>query len=118
MLYWKSLPVIIIVGLLLMSCGEQESAPTRTPVPTSTPPVVVAEELYAGKCALCHGEKRYGIFSSGGALTLQSLAARSDTVVKETILEGIPYTAMPPFKNTLNPEEIDAIIQFIKYTSP
>lgn len=58
------------------------------------------------------------MYGLGGSLTPQSLAERSDSVLKQTISGGIPYTAMPSFKNTLSPEELDALVQFIKYTSP
>ena len=118
MLSWKILPVITIVGLLLVSCVRQESTPAPAPEPTLTPSVVVAEELYARNCATCHGGSRQGMYDLGGSLTPQSLAERSDSVLKQTISGGIPYTAMPSFKNTLSPEEIDALVQFIKYTSP
>jgi mono/diheme cytochrome c family protein len=69
-------------------------------------------------CVPCHGESRHGVYGSGGALTPESLAGRSDVAIKETISQGIPYTAMPAFKPALSPEEIDALLQLIKYTSP
>ena len=118
MLSGKILPVIIIVGLLLVSCVRQESTPAPAPEPTLTPSVVVPEELYAHNCATCHGGSRQGMYDLGGSLTPQSLAARSDAMINQTISEGIPYTAMPSFKNTLSPEELDALVQFIKYISP
>ncbi len=118
MLSGKILPVSIIVGLLLVSCVRQESAPAPASESTLTPSVIVADELFARKCATCHGGRRQGMYDLGGSLIPQSLAERSDSVLKQTISGGIPYTAMPSFKNTLSPEEIDALVQFIKYTSP
>jgi|TARA_B100001971_G_C18010566_1_gene442155 mono/diheme cytochrome c family protein len=108
------LPVIIIGGLLLTSCGGQEAAPT--PAPTPQPSAVDAEELYTTNCALCHGADQQGVSDLGPALTSESLAALSDTEIRDTISEGRPNTAMAPFKGTLSPEEIDALTQSITST--
>jgi mono/diheme cytochrome c family protein len=56
--------------------------------------------------------------SLGPALTPDSLATLSDTEIKDTISNGRVDTVMPPWKDTLSSEEIDALVQFIKYTSP
>jgi hypothetical protein len=58
------------------------------------------------------------MYGSGGALTPESLMGRSDAAIKETIAEGIPYTAMLAFKAKLSPGEIDTLLQFTRYTSP
>jgi mono/diheme cytochrome c family protein len=92
--------------------------PTATPTPTPTPSAIAAGELYAGKCAACHGANREGVSGVGPALTPESLAALSDTDIRDTILNGRSGTAMAPFKDTLSAEEIDALLQLLKYTSP
>ncbi len=110
--------------MLLASCRGPEVNPIPVPTPrpatppSSTPLAIDASKLYATNCAPCHGDNRHGIYDLGGTLIPESLAARSDTAIQQTISEGIPYTAMPAFKDTLSPEEIDALVQFIKYTSP
>ena len=103
------LSVIIIVGLLVASCGGG-AAPT--------PSAIDAGALYETNCVPCHGANRQGIAQLGLALTPESLAALSDTEVKDAILNGRTNTAMAPFKSTLSSDEIDALTQFIKYTSP
>ena len=106
----------VVVGLLLVSCGGPKAVPTPAPVPT--PPTISASELYATNCAACHGGNRQGVSGLGPALTPQRLAALSDTEIRDTILNGRPDTPMPPWKDILSAEEIDALLQFIKYTSP
>ncbi len=113
----RILPVIIIGGLLLASCGGTE-APTPAPVPTLIPSAIDAGELYAGNCVVCHGEKRQGVSGLGPALIPESLAALSDIEVRDTILSGRPGTAMAGWQERLSPKEIDALLQLIKYTSP
>ncbi len=104
---------MIMVGLLLASCGGSESAPTSTP----TPSAIDTGALYETNCAACHGANRQGMTNLGPALTPQSLAEVSDAETKDTISNGRPGTAMTPWKDILNSEEIDALVHFIKNTS-
>ncbi len=105
---------VLIVGLLVASCGGSESAPASTP----TTPTIDAGKLYEANCVACHGADRQGLPNLGTALTPESLAELSDTEMKDTISDGKLNTTMPPWKAVLNSEEIDALVQFIKNTSP
>ncbi len=105
---------VVIAGLLLSSCGGTESAPTSTP----TTPTIDAGAIYKTRCVACHGANRQGMPTLGPALTPESLAELSDAEVKDTISNGRVDTIMPPWKNILNSEEIDALVQFVKNTSP
>ena len=106
---------VIMVGLFLVSCGGQGVAPTPTPVST---PAIDAEELYATNCVACHGPNRQGISGLGLPLTPQSLAAQSDSEIRDIVLKGKTGTAMIAWETTLSSEEVEALLQFIKYTSP
>lgn len=96
--------------------------PTPAPTPVATPaptvPSINAAELYAGTCAACHNANREGVTGLGPALTPDSLVILSDDEVRDTILEGRLAGGMPPFKGTLSPAEVDALVQFIKHSSP
>ncbi len=105
---------VVMVGLLLASCGGPESASTSTPTPSAKS----ANKLYTTYCVACHGGKRQGVSGLGPALTPESLAELSDTETKDTILNGRLNTQMPPWKAILSSEEIDALVQLIKNTSP
>ncbi len=97
---------------------QPEPPPTPVPVPAPAAPTINTDELYASKCAVCHGAKRQGVSGLGSALTPESLLVPSYTEIRDTILNGKSNTAMPPFKGILSQEEIDALVQFIKDTSP
>ena len=105
---------MVMVGLLLASCGGSESASSSTP----TTRAIDAGALYKTHCLACHGANRQGMDNLGPALTPDSLAALSDTEIKDTILNGRLNTAMTPWKDILKSEEVDAITQFIKNTTP
>lgn len=87
------------------------------PVAT-TPAPVSAKDLFGAKCAACHGANRQGISGFAPTLTSESLAKLSDTEIRNAIVDGRPGTAMPPFKGSLSPEELDALLQLIKSPSP
>jgi mono/diheme cytochrome c family protein len=93
-------------------------APTPSPPPPPTASAINADELYAVNCAACHGVNRQGVSGLGPTLTPESLGALSDAAIRNTILNGRPDTPMMPFKDTFSPEEIDALLQLIKYASP
>lgn len=124
----KALLIILgvgLVGILTLfgvACAASEPTPTSntTPssAPTSTSSAINVEKLYAANCATCHGENRQGVSGLGDALTPEHLEDDSDAEIRETISNGIPNTTMPGFKDRLSSEEINALHQFIKYTSP
>lgn len=111
-----ALMIVVLGGLLLVSCGGAEAVPT--PAPVSAPSSIDAKALYATNCAACHGADRQGISGVGTALIPERLSALNDDQIKDTILNGKPDTVMPAWKGTLSSAEIDALIQLIKYTSP
>ena len=99
--------MLVVVGILVLSsCGQSQS------------PAIDASALYEANCVSCHGANRQGVSGLGPTLTPQSLAELSDTEIGDTILNGRLGTAMTGFKGRLNQEEIDALIQLSKYTSP
>ena len=122
MLKLAILATLLIAGLFLISCaGGAQPTPTQpapTPPPTPTPAAIDAAKLFATNCVVCHGEKRQGVSGLGPALTPTSLTKLSDAEVKSTILKGRSNTAMAGFEGRLSLEEIDALIQLIKRTSP
>ena len=93
----------LMVGLLLASCGG---------------PKIDAEALYTSTCVACHGPDREGLPGLGLPLTPESLASRSKSEIRDIINNGVPDTAMQSFEASLDADEIDALIDFIKNTAP
>ena len=77
-----------------------------------------AAALYKQRCAMCHGPK--------GDSKLQGMSFtdgvwRHGTSVKEVaaiIRDGVPGTAMLPFKAKLKANEIDALAEFVRAFDP
>lgn len=54
-------------------------------------------------CGSCHGLTFKG--GLGSPLTPQALAGKSPDALRDTILNGLPGTAMPPWRPFVTPEE-------------
>ena len=104
--------------VILIRSWASEPPPTPAPPSQTTPSAISAGELYTNTCAACHGANREGISGLGLPLTPESLAELSDDEVRDTISNGRSGTVMPAFQAILSPEEIDALLQLIKNTTP
>lgn len=69
------------------------------------------EQVYAEKCANCHGGNRMGL--SGPALIPESLSRLRGEVLIKTISDGRAQTQMPAFSQGLSNEEIAAVADYI-----
>ncbi len=105
---------IIIMGLMLASCGG--SASTSPPEPNTS--AIDAGAIYRTTCVACHGVNREGVTGLGKPLTPESLASRSDAEIRDIITNGKPNTAMQSFKGSLSADEVNALVQFIKNIEP
>ncbi|GEM_PF-2136542 len=118
------LAVVVLASVLMSACGAGP-APTATASPAQAPAITAAPAsgidaagLYAGNCSTCHGANRQGVPSLGSALTPQKLGGVADTALRDAVSNGKPGTAMQAFRNRLNPQQIDALVQFIKTVAP
>ena len=95
--------LLLFVLLLLAAPARAEIAPERQ-----------VELLYFLKhdCGSCHGLTRSG--GLGSALLPETMAGRSDDELTEIIMEGLPGTPMPPWKELLSEEEARWLVHAIK----
>jgi cytochrome c55X len=63
-------------------------------------------------CGSCHGMRLTG--GLGPSLVPELMLQRPDAYLRAVISDGIPDTAMPPWSNILEPEEINFIIAQLK----
>jgi DNA-binding beta-propeller fold protein YncE/cytochrome c5 len=73
------------------------------------------EKLYETHCLSCHAPNRLG--GMGSALLPDSLARLKKPDAAKAIADGLPATQMPAFKTLLQPDEIEALAEWI-YTPP
>ena len=106
--YWKS---SIVILALVVTAGSGALAAQN------------AADLYAEKCAACHGDEGKGDGPAGQAMTpppapfSTALKGKSDDWIGTVIAKGGPAVgmtpAMPPHP-TLSGDQVNALIQYIK----
>jgi len=88
--------------------SEISNSPSFT---TSVPGIINGEELFKGNCVVCHGEKRMVPLPEKPS---QAPTLSAKNVNRTTIERGIPEKGMPSWGKVLTPEEITAIIEYLK----
>ena len=99
--------VVVIIALGAVYYVSRSPGPTtQYSQPQSTTPTVAADgaALYKANCQPCHGAK--GVGGKAPALT-------ASNVDRTTIEKGKISQGMPAFGNTLTPDQITAILQYL-----
>jgi len=90
---------------VVCAAAEEELNPTQQ----------LGRQLFGQSCAVCHLPQQVGATTFGPPLSKASLGGQDD-VMREVIANGTPR--MPAFKYTLEPAQIDAIVQYLKTVPP
>jgi mono/diheme cytochrome c family protein len=77
------------------------------------------ERAWKGKCASCHGQAGKGDTDKGKQLkivdmTTPAFQAKKDAELKKAILEGVEKEKSHVFKEDLTPEQVDALVAYIR----
>jgi mono/diheme cytochrome c family protein len=94
---------LLLVAVLLVSCGEEPRSNGSPEKPMST-----GERVYEQHCTLCHGHE--GGMMVGGAKDL-----RISTITREEAVAIVTKgrNAMMPYENVLKPDEINAVVDHV-----
>ena len=108
---WWTRPVVCAVVLFLSAaCASLVRSQDRA-VAYAPADIRYGAQIYAAQCSACHGVNGTqigGVDLGGGALR----RASSDQDLRGVLANGIPGTAMPPFR--LDPSEVTAIVAYIR----
>jgi len=110
---WRRTRLVLIVSVALVVIASCGGAKTRDQFPvraTEGGPVdfALVKKLYDVKCALCHGSDGAQQFAGAKNLS-ESTLPKADVVLRITEGKG----SMPPHKDVLSEEQIDAIADFV-----
>lgn len=83
-------------------------------------------QLYLSRCAFCHGAEGKGDGIAGDALnpkptdftSAEFWEATTAEKLNDAIMDGIPGTAMVPFRKTLTAEQIAALVEYLRTFAP
>jgi mono/diheme cytochrome c family protein len=106
--------VIVISALALLAglAGFAGLAGCAGVATTTAPTATTAAAVFARNCERCHGADRRG--QIGPNITAGALQSRgrTDEYLRDTITNGVRN--MPTWKGKLSPEQIEAIIKFLR----
>jgi mono/diheme cytochrome c family protein len=110
---WRRTRLVLIVSVALVviaSCGGDKTRDQYSVRVTEDGPVdfALVKKLYDVKCALCHGSDGAQQFAGAKNLS-ESTLPKADVVLRITEGKG----SMPPHKDVLSEEQIDAIADFV-----
>ena len=115
----RKLTIVVLISIIMLSVvyyycfydsfdSEISNSPSFT---TSVPGIINGEELFKGNCVVCHGEKRMVPLPEKPS---QAPTLSAKNVNRTAIERGIPEKGMPSWGKVLTPEEITAIIEYLK----
>jgi mono/diheme cytochrome c family protein len=99
---------IVWFGLLLLASGQAASA---QPADNLTDQQKLGRQVFAQSCGVCHLPPSLGARTYGPPLNKDAGGGDND-VMREFVENGTPR--MPAFKFYLKPQEIDAIISYVR----
>jgi mono/diheme cytochrome c family protein len=96
-------------GLLLLASGQAASA--QQPVDNLNDQQKLGRQIFSQSCGVCHLPTSLGSKTYGPALNKEA-GGGDDDVMREFMENGTPR--MPAFKYYLKPQEIEAIISYVR----
>jgi len=110
---WRRTRLVLIACVSVVfaiSCGEKKTRDQYPVRSAADGPIdaTLVKKLYDVKCALCHGYDGAQQFAGAKDLT-QSALPKNEVVLR--IAEG--KGSMPPHKDVLSEEQIDALADFV-----
>ena len=101
------MPALVLAGLLVSGLAQAKPAPI-----TKAQSVV----LYNTNCQICHGAGGTGSPLMAGSAFVGRKWKHGTTpqAIVNTITNGVPQTAMLPFKGRLSPAEISALATLVR----
>lgn len=114
-----SMVVFFTLVLFAVACGKKK---TEVPQDQQAAAAVDGETIYLSvlACNSCHGDKGLGDGVAGASLEVKprnftdTFKYGSDLEsVKKTIANGVEGTGMAPYKDSLTPEELDAVAKYV-----
>jgi cytochrome c oxidase cbb3-type subunit I/II len=113
---WRQLPAEDLRALVAYI--DSLHPPGAAPVIQETAIPELGKELFAANCASCHGDTGGGNGPAAGALapapTNFHLKKPTEERAWDVLENGVPGTAMPPWRNQLGADQRHALVEFVR----
>ena len=98
---------LVAASMLICATALAQTDPKKT------------ERVWKSKCASCHGAAGKGDTDKGQQMkivdmTTASFQAKKDDELKKAILEGVEKNKGHTFKSELTPEQVDALVAYVR----
>ncbi|MGE5539340.1 MAG: c-type cytochrome [Gemmatimonas sp.] len=103
---------VALVTISLITGSQPASAQQATRLNATE---ALGQRVYAQHCGVCHTKPTITAPYYGPALSKDNVSAGTE-VVREFVQQGTER--MPGFRYSLEPREIDAVVQYLKTVSP
>jgi mono/diheme cytochrome c family protein len=101
-------PLVMVLTLFAAACGDTETPP----VAVDDPVLEQGRIVYVERCARCHGGSGGG--GAGPRLSGGNVVRRYPDAEAQAEVVRNGRGAMPPFRNVLSDDEIDAVVRFTR----
>lgn len=101
-----------LLAVLFATAARPVAAETVAASASAASEVGGPAESYRLHCAGCHGERRYGGYAP--PLIPATLARKGDPLLEGAIRDGLPSTQMPAFGGMLAPDEVRALVAWLR----
>ncbi|MHB8215761.1 MAG: cbb3-type cytochrome c oxidase subunit I [Candidatus Sulfotelmatobacter sp.] len=113
---WRQLPTEDLRALIAYI--QSLHAPGAAPGMQETGSPDLGKALFVATCASCHGETGAGNGPAAGALapapTNFHLKKPNEERARDVLENGVPGTAMPPWRNQLSADQRHALVEFVR----
>ena len=108
---------IALVSLFAFALGglSQEAIALQAPAAKLTATQALGQKVYLQHCGVCHTKPTILSPYYGPALS-KDIVNNNEAVLREFIHDGTER--MPGFQYTLEPRQIDAVVQYLKTVAP
>lgn len=103
---------VLFLALALLFSGQVMAAEQAVDEPIAPARKQELRHLLKQDCGSCHGLTLEG--GLGPALLPENIAGKSSEWLRQAILDGIPGTAMPPWRPFMNETEADWLVQIMQ----
>jgi putative heme-binding domain-containing protein len=108
-----ALLVVVCLGLVAPAAGQD--TPTTNPLAGDAAAIRQGQNIYRGRCAVCHGIDAKG-YRGSDLTTGDWVHGGSDAQIAKTILGGVPGTEMPG-NTSLSEEEVWMLVAYLRTLS-
>jgi cytochrome c oxidase cbb3-type subunit III len=107
--------VVVCLGLAGVSAARAQERPTTNPLAGDAAAIRQGQNIYRGRCAVCHGIDAKG-YRGSDLTTGDWVHGGSDAQIAKTILTGVPGTEMPANPN-LSEDEVWMLVAYLRTLS-